>query len=308
MQTREIVVPRPACELAGTIWSPAGSERAPLVVMYPGSGPSDRNNDTLFPPIRGRFLAQGWAVASFDKRGVGASTGEWTDADIALQAEDAGACVAACREAVSPLSVGLFGHSQGGWVVLEAAARGAAVEFVITNSGPGVSPREQELFATRQGCRRAGYDGADTDAAVAVIDQLFGLAAGRTPWSAARAWMAEPARTHAMGILTATGAFLPADAGLWGLTAAMIDHDPRAAMRQLTVPLLTVFGADDTAVPVEASVAAYRHCVRPGLLTVAVLDGGDHRLMQPDSTDFAPGYLDLLADYVGARSPHPSQL
>ena len=91
------------------------------------------------------------------------------------------------------------------------------------------------------------------------------------------------------------------------MTAALIDHDPRAAMRLLAVPILTVFGAEDSAVPVEASVAAYRRCVRADLLTVAVLDHGDHRLMQPGSTDFASGYLDVLADYVAARSPHPSQ-
>ena len=47
--------------------------------------------------------------------------------------------------ATSP--IGLFGHSQGGWVVVEAARRATPAAFVITNSGPGVSPAVQDRFA-----------------------------------------------------------------------------------------------------------------------------------------------------------------
>ena len=132
-------------ELAGSWWEPA----APMatVLMHPGSGPSDRNNDTYFPPIRDHLLAAGIAVASFDKRGVGGSTGRWQDAGIAEQAGDAAAAIShlAAHGATSP--IGLFGHSQGGWVVLEAARRTAHAAFVITNSGPGVAPAVQDRFA-----------------------------------------------------------------------------------------------------------------------------------------------------------------
>ena len=79
-------------ELAGSWWEPA----APIatVLMHPGSGPSDRDNDTYFPAIRDQLVAAGIAVASFDKRGVGGSTGDWQDAGIAEQAEDVAAVVA----------------------------------------------------------------------------------------------------------------------------------------------------------------------------------------------------------------------
>lgn len=56
--------------------------------MHPGSGPSDRENDVFFPPIREHLLRAGIAVCSFDKRGVGASAGSWLDAGIAEQADD----------------------------------------------------------------------------------------------------------------------------------------------------------------------------------------------------------------------------
>ena len=123
-------------ELAGSWWEPA----APIatVLMHPGSGPSDRDDDTYFPPIRDHLVAAGIAVVSFDKRGVGGSSGDWRDAGIAEQADDVAAVVShlAAHGATSP--IGLFGHSQGGWVVLEAARRTTPAAFVITSSGPGV--------------------------------------------------------------------------------------------------------------------------------------------------------------------------
>ena len=80
--------------------------------MHPGSGPSDRDNDVYFPPIREHLLAHEIAVCSFDKRGVGRSTGRWQNAGIVEQADDVLACIRSLLDddAVSK-PIGLFGHS-----------------------------------------------------------------------------------------------------------------------------------------------------------------------------------------------------
>jgi pimeloyl-ACP methyl ester carboxylesterase len=112
-----------------------------LLVMCPGSGAADRHNGSYFVPIREHLLARGCAICSFDKRGVGTSSGHWQDADIVEQADDVLAVVAAAStELPATTPIGLFGHSQGGWVVVEAASRVTSFNFIITNSGPGVSP------------------------------------------------------------------------------------------------------------------------------------------------------------------------
>src|SRR5207253_9898881 len=67
--------------LAGTLWRPAAPPVAG-VLMHPGSGPSDRDNDVLFPPIREHLLRAGIAVCSFDKRGAGGASGGWRDAGV----------------------------------------------------------------------------------------------------------------------------------------------------------------------------------------------------------------------------------
>jgi alpha/beta superfamily hydrolase len=139
---RELVVPNGDVSLAGSLWLPH-AEPVAILLMHPGSGPSDRDNDAFFPPIREYLLEAGVAVSSFDKRGVGGSTGRWEEASIVTQADDALACCDALSAEAEGTRIGLFGHSQGGWVVVDAASRGEDVSFVVTSSGSGVTPGEQ---------------------------------------------------------------------------------------------------------------------------------------------------------------------
>jgi pimeloyl-ACP methyl ester carboxylesterase len=136
--SREVTVRSDDVSLVGAVFFPARGV-AGTILMHPGSGPSDRDNDVYFPPIREHLLEAAVAVCSFDKRGVGASTGRWQEAGIIEQADDLLACLAALEaDPTVPKPVGLFGHSQGGWVVVEAASRQPEIAFVVANSGPGV--------------------------------------------------------------------------------------------------------------------------------------------------------------------------
>jgi hypothetical protein len=57
--------------------------------MAGGSGASDRNNATYFPPVRRHLVNAGIAVLSYDKRGVGSSSGDWQDSTIDDRSADA---------------------------------------------------------------------------------------------------------------------------------------------------------------------------------------------------------------------------
>ena len=298
--------------LAGSLWLPGDAPRA-LVLMHPGSGPSDRDNDVFFPPIRAALHAAGAAVVSFDKRGVGESQGSWLTAGIDDQADDAVAGLRAARAALRAATadgpkrvdagpsvpVVLFGHSQGGWVVLEAAARADAhdVAGVVTSSGPAVTPGAQERFSTASLLRRAGRAGAGAERALAAFDGLMALAERGASFGEARAWSDAAVRRDDLEVLAGLGAFVPDAPEVWGLATRIVGHDPVNALRSLAVPLLAVFGGDDGVVPVERSVAVLRETVAPDLLDVAVLPGGDHRLEGADDA-FVPGYPDVVVDFV----------
>ena len=292
---RDATVTSGAVELAGTWWEPA----APLatLLMHPGSGPSDRDNDTYFPAIRDPLLTAGIAVASFDKRGVGGSTGDWQDAGISEQAEDVAAVVAHLASAGATTPIGLFGHSQGGWVVVEAARQTTSAAFVVTNSGPGVPPAVQDRFALVRAAERAGRDDASKELLLRGYDAIADLLRRGASLGDARD------RMDALGL---TGdeldplERLAGDATSWAAARRILDHDPRPGLRAAQLPLLAVFGAADDIVPVSASVAAFLDCVDPALLTVAVLAGGDHRLQRGDPPMLVEGYVETLLRFIGA--------
>ncbi len=299
VSNEEVSVTSNGTRLAGTVWVPSAVRLA--VVMHPGSGPSSRDNDDLFPPIREMLLQYGVAVASFDKRGVGGSEGDWLEAGIVEQAYDAAAGASVLRSRVPDVPLGLFGHSQGGWVVLEAAELCGA-DWVITNSGPAVTPNHQESFSTAATLRRAGDDEAQVAAGTRLATEIWRQAVSGVSFAEFEHWSAD--RRAEINRLAELGVFIPADAKLWGLLAAIGDYDPRERLARLTVPLLAVFGSQDEVVPVAGSVDVLRSVVKPHLLHLAVIPGGDHRVRVPDGT-FAPDYFPTISDFLDGVSTGP---
>ncbi len=293
----ELVARSNGLDLAGSLWLP-DSPAVALVVMHPGSGPSDRDNDVFFPPIRAALLAHGVAVASFDKRGVGGSGGSWLEAGIGEQADDLLAAVAASRALVTGVPVGVFGHSQGGWVVLEAVRRSSDLDFAVTSSGPAVPMGTQERYATHRALGRLGVAEDDAARIDAVTDGMFVLAERGASHAELLAWAADPTRADDVALVSRTfGDELPPPP-VWDLLLHLAAFDPVPALRAVRVPLLAVLGADDEVVPVEASVAALRAAVDPAWLRVAVLPGGGHRLARPGATAFVDGYPDVVVEFV----------
>jgi pimeloyl-ACP methyl ester carboxylesterase len=277
--------------LVGTLHAPDGPPIA-TVLMVPGSGPTHRDNDTYFPPIRDGLLAAGIAVASFDKRGVGASEGDWHDTDPLRQAGDVAAQLASLRgyEPVAATPIGLFGHSQGGWVVLDVAAADGAVAFVVTNSGPGVTWARQGRYATAAHLLAAGEPPGSIEAALDGYDRIVGLVRDGAAF--------DVVQQAALDAGLADGA--PADAAELELARQWLDHDPRDALERIRCPILALFGGADRVVPVDESVAVYEAARRrrPGGLRVEVFEGGDHRIRVGEPPRLHPDHLPTLTRWI----------
>lgn len=142
--------------LVGRLLRPPGEGPFPAVVIVPGSVRATRDTYDLWAFF---YAAQGFAVLTYDKRGVGASDGRYdraaTDVNLRSLAADAIAGVDWLRRRrdVSPSRIGLSGGSQAGWVIALAAARSPAVNFAALQSGPAMSVGRQLAYSalTRQG-------------------------------------------------------------------------------------------------------------------------------------------------------------
>jgi len=144
-QAEEIEAPGPLGRLHGT-YLPAG-EGAPVVLIVPGSGPTDRdgNNPLGIRAATYRLIAEGLAqrgIASvrIDKRGMFASAKAVRDANavtIAAYAADVRSWIGAIRKKTGVRCVWLLGHSEGGLVSLAAARKSDGVCGLLLVAAPG---------------------------------------------------------------------------------------------------------------------------------------------------------------------------
>lgn len=280
VDTRDVEFNNGEIRLKGTLHLPATGGPAPaLVVLHSASGGLRDYHyydhlTELLPPM-------GMAVLVFDRRGHGESTGSFQDADFDDLAGDALAAIdhAAAQPEIDGERVGLWGVSQGGWIAPRAAARSGRVAFVISVSGPGVSPAEQMIYSAETSLRIEGYSEDVVRRAVAMrkrIDEYFrGNADRSTVQAEIDRLRDEPWFAHAY--FPGRGD-LPADVRRSKWHQEM-DYDPLPVLGDVEAPMLFLFGANDRWVPVKTSVDEIRASMRGKNVSIVEIEGADHYLM-----------------------------
>jgi pimeloyl-ACP methyl ester carboxylesterase len=139
--------------LAGTFTVPERSDPAPAVLMLPGSGQTDRDDNAkalainAFPVLSAAIVEHGIATLRYDKRGVGASDGDfWTNSFDDLR-DDAVAAVEWLRgrPEVDASRIVVLGHSEGALIATRIAAGPNHVAGVVLLAG-SVKTGEQILI------------------------------------------------------------------------------------------------------------------------------------------------------------------
>ncbi|MGB8212252.1 MAG: alpha/beta fold hydrolase [Anaerolineales bacterium] len=155
---REITFTSASLRLAGTLRLPDSGGRCPAVLLIPGSGQVDRNENAAKLPINAfhdiavALSGQGFATLRYDKRGVGASAGNFYASGFFDNVADAGAALEYLRslEEIQPDRLFLLGHSEGGLIATRLAATGAQVAGVILLAGPAQSGEQVLLWQSVQ--------------------------------------------------------------------------------------------------------------------------------------------------------------
>jgi pimeloyl-ACP methyl ester carboxylesterase len=141
----ELTAPGPEGPLAGTLVDP--DLKAPLVVILPGSGPTDRDGNNRLGVAGGPYkqlaealAARGIATLRADKRGQFASKAAVADGNAVTTggyADDAHAWADVVLKRGGRTCVWLLGHSEGALIALVAAQKPAGICGLVLLSGGG---------------------------------------------------------------------------------------------------------------------------------------------------------------------------
>lgn len=143
MRDIDITFTSAGVRLAATLTLPDGEGPFPAALLIPGSGPVNRDSDHRRIPLGvTRQLAEALAAAGiaslrYDKRGVGASAGDFLAAGLSDNMADAAAAFAALRERpeIDSARVAVAGHSEGALIATNLAAHDPSVAAVVLLSG-----------------------------------------------------------------------------------------------------------------------------------------------------------------------------
>lgn len=304
-------------KIAGQLIEPinAGASKPPLLVMVHGS----ERTAAIGNIYAYALAAQGIAVFAYDKRGTGASEGEYTQ-NFEILAEDAAAALIHAKGLAAGRvgRAGFYGGSQGGWVAPLAAGRTDA-DFVAVGFGLIASPIEEDREQMVSEVRALGL-GRDAEALVNRLSQatakllLSDFADGYQELASVRrqirtnSWLEKISGEHSGEILGLE------EEQLRRLGAARFDnleiiwnYDSMVALRRLRAPLLWVLAAEDREAPIEGTRRALmRLCASGKKLDAYVFPDTDHGMVEfkvdadgtRTVTRITDGYLQLLGDWI----------
>jgi len=298
-----------AVRLAGTLCIPSGGGRHPAVVLLHGSGPESRWGTNRF--IADQLARRGIAALDYDKRGSGDSGGDWRTASYDELADDAiaGIRLLQARNDVNPQAVGIWGHSQGGYIAPLIASRTKSVAFIVAADSPAMPQYQQDIYRVSNLVRDNGWTGKTGQEAMALYTQFIDVARTGQGYDKLRAamesdknqpwldWMQIPSR----------------DSWLWAWYRKTGDYDSRPYWANVTSPVLLVYGEHDELEPVGGSIAIIEKILYANgnrKVEAFILPAAPHVLHiapLPKQHFFwwymVPGYPSLVVDWIKGVVP-----
>ncbi|MEO1044370.1 MAG: alpha/beta fold hydrolase [Pseudomonadota bacterium] len=294
----EVSIDGPEAPIIGSLTT-SSAEDAPLVIIIPGSGPTDRdgNNPLGVRAQSYKLLAEALAergidTIRYDKRGMFASKGAIADANAVTIADYAADALAFAEQDMASSGrpcAWLLGHSEGGLIAL-AAARSASICGLVLVATPG-----RTIGALLRDQLRANPANAPIlDQAMQAIDTLE---AGQT---------FDDSSLHP-GLLPLF------NRSVQPFLIDMMRYNPQALIADTDKPVLLLYGTSDIQVTQEEGELLKTANDRAKLIILpdvnhvlkAVPDGDRAaNLMSYQNPDMplAPGVADSIAGFITAKT------
>lgn len=293
----------PGVVLVGELHLPANSSlRPPTVLLLGGGGASPHG---IYPLLEAQLNAKGIATFSFDKRGVGQSTGTFQDAiDIAQQ--DARAALLYLRsrsDVIDPDRIAILGLSQGAVIAPALAVEDPPIVALVLLAAPAGQRGRMFLDGMRVKLTASGMDNKAAEHVVEAtrlyLDALTGSGSAHTIATrrnavvqsfVAAGWRADLAD----GAVKTLGE--PATSSLYTVAA-------NANLAQVKAPVLAIYAANDTTVSTALSMPEARRAL-----------ANNHDAMIVEMPDVEHGFKPLVTtpagkkDYAGWPISDPATL
>jgi len=252
----------------------------------------------------------GTAALVFDKRGSGASTGDWKSASYDDLADDAlaGIDLLASRFDIDSKRIGLHGHSEGGIIAPIAAIHAPSkIAFIVAEDTVAGLVRDQDVYRVSHAIREAGFTDAEIQRAMGLYILMLDVACGKKPYRELER-ASQPVRGQKWYEWLAIP---PEDSYLWSWYPKIGNLDTLVLWKQVHAPVLLVYGELDQLVPVDDSLAKIEASLDAAKTpyTAIIVPAAQHNLtVRPEEGGpffwwkSAPGLIDLVVAWAQQRT------
>lgn len=297
-------------KLVGILTLPSDKGVFPAVLLITGSGPQDRDETIYghhpFLVLADYLTRQGIAVLRVDDRGVGESTGDFSQATSEDFASDVLAGVEylkTCKE-IDPKKIGLLGHSEGGLIAPIVAVKSPDVAFIVLMAGPGLTGEEILYLQGALISRAMGVSEEDIIKKRQFNEKIFSVLIGEEDSEIAEERLRqmfeedwEKMSDEEKEQIGDSEVFL--EAQLQNLLSPwlkfFLTYDPKPTLSKVKCPVLAINGEKDLQVPPKENLSAIEEILKAGgnqSYTIKELPGLNH-LFQTAQTGLPAEYVKI---------------
>lgn len=294
---QEILFHNDSIQIAATFYTPTNEKNYPAVVIVHGSGTSTRQNAWTTAYAKA-LIKRGVAVLYPDKRGSGASTGDWSKATFQDLAKDAVAGVNYLIEIpeIDKSKIGVIGFSQGGHVVPVAASLSEDISFVIDVSGSVVPMMEQIMDEVELMAEREGLNHSEVEKVNQLNRKAIFAALTSSNSKDYFEYLEELKQGPLKGREVVEG--FPTDTNHVSKTFinTIGDFDPIPYWKKIAQPILFVYGGKDRNIKIKKSIDRIDASLGESNYdyTILYFRQNGHALYREDLMDFIPSWIDNI--------------
>ena len=285
----------------------------PVVVFVHGDGALPYDAYGYYSYLWHRLAKKGVASFSWDKAGVGGSSGNWLSQSMTDRADEVIAGINHLRTLgdVDAKHLGLLGFSQAGWVMPLVSARSAYPDFTVSVSG-AINWLGQGDYLTRNRLRKEGFSQTKIEQA---IDENH-----------ERRWVFEPESRFEDYLNTRDTSVedAPLTRDRYYFAKLNWRSDARKSLKTVRSPFLGVFGDHDINVDWAESLRVYGEIFTASAhpdFTLKTFPDAQHSLLKAryfrsaypglgflvkltwlGEGAFADGFLDFVTEWIVERS------
>ncbi|MBC2076243.1 alpha/beta hydrolase [Listeria marthii] len=157
MTEKRVTIPTTGGDLSAVVTTPKHDKPKGIIVFVHGDGAQEATQNGGYKPLMERFAKQGYISVSWDKLGVGKSSGNWLDQSMDDRANEVNQVIEWMKVKYpdSTTKIGLWGASQAGWVIPKVMNANKDIDFSIL-AAPAINWMRQGEYNTGAQVKNAG--------------------------------------------------------------------------------------------------------------------------------------------------------